>query len=72
MLKYGTEAMVFTSVVICQDLIQGVLYGVIKALARQKCAAYINFVTFYVVTIPLSLYFGFRYDSHLDDDNKIV
>jgi Na+-driven multidrug efflux pump len=41
------------------DFLQGVQCGIIKALNRQKYAAYINFVTYYVIIVPLAYFMCF-------------
>ena len=50
-------------VVSSMDMIQGSLSGVIKALNLQKFAMWINCVTYYIIVLPLAVYFTFFYKS---------
>jgi len=53
-------------IVIVQDLLQWTLAGTIKALAKQNAAAIINFVTYDVLVIPLSLLFVLKFEWGLE------
>ena len=58
--KFTNEAIWIVLVVISLDFVQGSLNGTIKALSKQNPAMYINFVTYYVIVIPLAVYFTFN------------
>ena len=42
------------------DFAQGILFGPIRALNRQKYAIPINFVTYYIFVLPLAILFTFH------------
>ena len=56
-------------VIIC-DFIHQTLYGTIKALDFEKKALSINFVSNYLIILPLSWYYTFNYGNHLDSKNE--
>ena len=62
----------FSIIVTGLDFQQAMLYGVIKALVKQKCAAYLNFISCNVLTLPLSYLFAFYLWSHVDENDKVV
>lgn len=45
------------------DQIQGLLYGTIKALGQQRQAAYVNFITYYIIMIPLAYLLTFKFPN---------
>lgn len=47
-------------IVMSLDFIQESLCGTIKALCQQNKAMIINFISYYVIIIPLAYYFAFR------------
>ena len=61
-----------TLMVMWQDFYQTMLCGTIKAIGRQGYAAYINFVTYYVIIIPLAFCFTFKLGSHINTEGKLV
>lgn len=64
--------MFFSIIVNALDFQQGMLYGVIKAIDRQKCAAYLNFISCNVLALPLSFCCAFYFGTRTDDNNKEV
>ena len=52
------------------DTYQTINYGVIMALGRQKCAAYLTFLSNDVIGIPLVYVFSFIIGNHINSDSK--
>ena len=68
--QFSMKVIVTVFIFFIQDFFQGVLCGTIKALGKQKPAAYINFVTYYILVIPSGYYFGFVHGSHEQFDEE--
>lgn len=72
LLKMFEKTVWIVLIVIAMDFQQGVLCGPIKALGRQHIAAYINFVTYYILTIPLAYFFAFKFRSSINSKGEEV
>ena len=60
-INIGADMMWFSIIVNGLDFQQGLLYGVIKALVKQKCAAILNFISCNVLALPLSYLCAFHF-----------
>ena len=67
----GAGMMWFSIIVNGLDFQQAMLYGVIKALAKQKCASYLNLISCYVLALPLSYLCAFYFWSHVGENDKV-
>ena len=66
------KIVVLAIVVMCLDFIQESLSGTIKALCQQNKAMVINFISYYLIIIPMAYYLTFRFSNKawfLDGDS---
>ena len=58
------------------DFWVGVFSGAIRAIGKQGIFCFLNFITYYIIIIPVSYFLAFKFSSHLppssNDNDEIM